>query len=668
MERLVESLKGVGKARKEQYEKLKIFSVKDLIFHFPKRYEDCTRAKSLKYVEDGGKAVVVAQVLEKRAINFSKRKNIFKILAKDEENTKLEITYFNNIYIYNSLKVGKKYIFYGRVNRYGLLFRMANPLILKNFGVIAKYSLTKGLGENILKNNIKQAVSLVKKDYNSLPKSLEKKYNLIDFKTAVILIHFPQNVMQYKIARRRLVFEELLYWQIGLLKLKTNKQKTLNFLKTANMEPFLKELPFSLTESQKNVVLECVADCKRTTPMNRLVQGDVGSGKTIVAVVLAYLFATENMGVALMAPTDILARQHYKTFSSFLEKFKIKVGLFVGGLKEKEKKIILERIKNGEIDVVIGTHSLFYDRVVFKNLSLIITDDHHRFGVKQREKFLNKGDAAHVLVMSATPIPRTLALIFYGDLDISTITELPPGRILVKTFFVNSKQRLKVLKFVAEHIKKKHQAYFVCPAVEKGQLLVENVFDYAKMLEGVFSKHCIGIIHGKMEAKEKNSVMEKFLKGEIDVLVATTVIEVGVDVSNASVIVIENAEMFGLAQLHQLRGRVGRSNLESFCFLISNNMSKENVSRMRALCETNDGFEVAKKDFSLRGPGDLFGQEQHGKMNFKIANLKRDFNCAKVCRKEAEQILLKDYELNSSENKNIKRNVNEFFSQDVNVL
>ncbi len=663
-------LKGVGKVRMRQYEKLKISSVKDLLCHFPVGYINCSEAKTLKELKEKEKAAVEVKILNKKAMKTRNNKYIFKILAQDKEGEIVEIVYFNNAYIYAALKIGGFYKLYGEFSDNFHGKKVLSPLILNEFGFIAKYGLTKGLTKNVLVSNLKQAFKLIEDNEDVLPKSLRVKYNLLNFKAAIFKIHFPKNAHDYYSARKRLVFEELLIWQIGILKFrKQDEEKECFALKDVNLKEFLKGLPFSLTSAQSRVIEECIKDCSKSTPMNRLVQGDVGSGKTVVAVALSFLFAKAKKEVVLMAPTEILARQHYKTFCSFLNGFGIRVGLLVGGLKKREKSELLEKLKTGEINVVVGTHALFYDDVVFNNLSLIITDEQHRFGVKQREKLKNKAFAAHVLVMSATPIPRTLALIFYGDLNISTIDELPPNRVPVKTFWVTSKKRDSVLKFVLGEISNGHQAYFVCPAIEEGENFKANVLNYAETLkENGFEKERIGILHGRMEACLKNEVMLKFLNREIDVLVSTTVIEVGVDVSNATVMVIENAEMFGLSQLHQLRGRVARSCFKAYCFLVSDFLTKENKQRMGVMCSTTDGFEISKKDLVLRGPGDIFKEQQHGKFNFKIANLKRDFNCAKICRKEAEEILRKDYELKDEENLKIKENVEKFINNSLTVL
>lgn len=669
LKQTVKNLKYVGEKRLKQYNILKINTIKDLLTHFPVKYLTYKK-KLLSKIKNQEKAAVFVKVVEKQMVKTRKKITICKILAKDEELNFLEIIYFNNVYVLNSFKVGFSYMLYGQFKKEGVLVKLINPIVLKNLNLITKYALTKGLTKNILVSHIKQALNMVNLNYVFIPKHLEKKYALVDFKTAIFLIHFPKNLQQYILAKKRLVFQELLIWQIAILALKKNKEnKNSKILKYFNFNEFLNSLPFELTNAQKRVIKECIKDCKKKQPMNRLIQGDVGCGKTIVAITLCYLFAKQKSSSVLMVPTDILARQHYSTFTTLLKKFNISVGLLVGGLKPKEKKNILEKISKGELDIVIGTHSLFYDSVVFKNLSLIVTDEQHRFGVNQREKLFNKEKAANLLIMSATPIPRTLALIFYGDLDISTINELPAGRKFAKTIWISSKKRDKALAFVKQQVLKKRQAYFVCPAVEKTQNNVVGVLEYAKMLEKKwFLKNRVGVVHGKMSSLEKNQVMEKFLKKELDVLVATTVIEVGVNILNANVILIENAERFGLAQLHQLRGRVLRGSLNAFCILVSDNNTPDNVKRMQAICSTKDGFEIAKKDLKIRGPGEFFGQQQHGKFNFKIANPLKDLNCLKICQKEAKEILEKDENLTKEENKYLKQAVEEIFKKQDFVL
>ena len=670
----VKTLQGVGEKRAEQYVKLKIETIYDLITNFPIGYVDCSNLKNIEDIKNGEKAVVRLAIVKKFAAKRVKKMVITKMLAKDEKGVIVEIVYFNNVFLPAKLSVKRAYCFYGAFIVDGFSIKIANPIIVNSLGLIAKYGLTKGLTRNVLVKNLKQAMAKIEEVDDFLPRYLVLKYNLISFKKAIEKIHFPKNVKEYLAARKRLVFQELFFWQLALLRMKKinsvgvekNEQEV---LKSLNLEPFLKELPFKLTAAQKRVIDECVLDCAKKTPMNRLVQGDVGSGKTVVAAAVCYLFAKEKQQVAFMAPTDILAGQHFKTFIDFFKKFKIKIALLVGSLKTKQKREVLNGIKNGEIDVVIGTHAIFQDGVEFNNLKLIITDEQHRFGVKQRERLINKGSFANVLVMSATPIPRTLALIIYGDLKVSTIDELPPNRVAVKTFHITSQKRDKALEFIKKEIAKKRQAFIVCPAIEGDENKLQSVISYEKILQkNGFLKERIGFLHGKMEASLKNEIMEKFLKREIDVLVATTVIEVGVDVANANVILIENAEMFGLSQLHQLRGRVARGSLKAYCILVSNSNSLDNLKRLQVICETTNGFEIAKKDLMLRGPGDFFGIKQHGEINFKIANLKRDLKVAVLSKKEAENMLELDENLEKEENLKIKQKVEKFLTNEITVL
>lgn len=668
----IDCLKNVGVKRAELYKKLNIYTIYDLLTYFPREYINCSESRTIKCVRFNEKNVVKARVLSKLSAKWFKNKKVFvcKVLAADEDEETFEIIYFNNTYIYSKLCVGSFYIFYGRFEKKPCGVSLLAPEVLQSVGFIPKYSLTKGLTTNILQSNLKQAILYVKDCCYILPRELILKYNFTDLKTALLNIHFPKTKQQYEKAREMFIFKELLCWQVGLLKLKSsvglrNKSK----IKDIDVNEFLNALPFKITGAQRRVIYECIADCSKDILMNRLIQGDVGSGKTVVAAALAFMFVRAGMQVALMAPTDILARQHYNTFCNFFKTFNINICVLVGSLKVKEKNKLIEGIKNGEYSVVIGTHAIFQDSVVFKNLGLVITDEQHRFGVKQREKLIAKGESVNILVMSATPIPRTLALIVYGDMNVSTIDELPPGRVAVSTYCVNSKMRKRVFNFLEKEINNKHQVYIVCPAIEDSKNNVQNVCCYANMLkENGFLKYNVGVMHGQLDAAAKNSVMQNFVNGSIDILVTTTVIEVGVDVLNASVIVIENAEMFGLAQLHQLRGRVGRGNLKSYCILISDLKSPDNKERMRALCDTNSGFEIARKDLSLRGPGDFFGIKQHGDVEFKIANLKRDFRIACICKKEAEHILALDKDLTRKENLSIKGAVNKLFSGDYVVI
>ena len=605
-------------------------------------------------------------------------KTMQRLVVRDETASGI-ITWFNQPYLKDKFVVGNKYKFFGKVNKKGGKITFNSPVFdaeekSQNTGrIIPIYPLTYNLSQNQLRKIMEAGIKEV---YGNLPETLPeylvKNYNLEDINNATKHIHFPDEFKDFDIARKRLVFEELLSVQLALLELKNsynNEIKGIEFSKEAKMSDVINTLPFKLTKAQLRVLEEIDSDMEKDKNMNRLLQGDVGSGKTVVAMCAAYKAVKSGYQAAIMAPTAILATQHLENFKNILENLGIRCELLVSGITKKKKENILERLKSGEIDILIGTHAIIEDNVEFKNLGLVVTDEQHRFGVKQRTKIAEKGENPDVLVMTATPIPRTLALILYGDLDISIIDELPPNRKKIETFAVNKNMTDRVNMFIEKQIDEGRQAYIVCPLVEENEEMdlksVEKIYEtYSKE---VFPQYRVEYIHGKMKPKEKDEIMERFKKHEIDILISTTVIEVGVDVPNSNIMVIENAERFGLAQLHQLRGRVGRGDYQSYCILKFDGKSDNVRKRMKVMCETNDGFIISEKDLELRGSGDFFGTAQHGLPEFKIANLFEDMDILKMVQSVAMKILLDDPKLEKKENRCLKELIKDKFTKRIEI-
>lgn len=645
----ISCLNGVGKKRLSLFLKLGLKSCFDLLCHFPTGYFDCSKFSFVEDFVDGKMFCVKAQIVEKFKAFKIKNLIVMKALAADEHGELFHLVFFNSKFLFYSLELSKFYVFFGKVEKAGNELQMVSPKVVsKNeIGLIAKYGLVEKLSHKIFANELRKVFSRFKINEN-LPQSVVSKFNLVDRNTAFFDIHFPRNEACLKRARRRLIFEELFFWQLGLKLLKKIQiKKTKVVLSSTNLSNFLKLLPFELSSSQVKVIKECVSDCSKPFPMNRLIQGDVGCGKTVIAQALCFLFVLSSFQVALMAPTEVLARQHFNNFRGLFLKLGIEVGLLVGSLKRAEKNLVLNKLSEGTIKVLIGTHSLFSRSTVFNNLGLVITDEQHRFGVLQRSRFVKKGQVPHVLIMSATPVPRTLAMVFFADVDVSIVDRAPAGKAKTKTFHIPPSKRLRAFSFLASEVKKGHQAYIVCPLIDDGKkkaVAVEPYFQALKKVEQ-FKNLKIEMLHGKQTSEQKIFLMDRFVNGEIDVLVTTSVVEVGIDNGNATVILIENAELFGLASLHQLRGRVGRGRFESFCVLISSAKTEQAKARMKAMCEFEDGFEISKIDLKLRGPGQFFGTLQHGICNFKIVNLFEHLNLFEVCSKEAEKFANGSYEL-----------------------
>lgn len=679
----VKYVKGVGPQKVKLLNKIGIFNVKDLITYYPRGYEDRSKPKNICECANGEVALIEAVAMSRLIdTRISKGRTMQKLPIVDETGQAV-ITWFNQPYLKSKFQMGKRYRFYGKVEfQYGKIC-MNSPVFdeienSNNTGkIIPIYPLTYSLTQNTLRKIIENGLEKVK-EQGSLPETLPEyilnEYKLENVNKANYDIHFPKDFDDFKKARRRLVFEELLSTQLALLQLKNSnltEKKGIKFDENVKMSDVINTIPFKLTKAQLRVLQEIDENMESEKSMNRLLQGDVGSGKTVVAMITAYKAVKSGYQVAILAPTAILATQHMVNFEKMLNQFDIKCELLISGISKKKKEDILERLKKGEIDILIGTHAMLEENVEFKNLGLVVTDEQHRFGVKQRTKIAQKGQNPDVLVMSATPIPRTLALILYGDLDISIIDELPPNRKTIETFAVTNRMEERINNFIKKQIDEGRQAYIVCPLVEESD---EEDTDlkavttlYEKCKEETFSNYRVEYIHGKMRPKEKDEIMEKFKNKEIDILISTTVIEVGVDVPNANIMVIEDAERFGLAQLHQLRGRVGRGEYKSYCVLKFKGKGQNTKERMKIMCETNDGFLISQKDLELRGSGDFFGTMQHGIPDFKIANLFTDMDILKLAQEAAVKIVSDDPKLEKEENKLLKMSVKNKFTDRIEI-
>lgn len=656
-------LKGVGPKRAEYYKKLGINTVYDLLNHYPRGYLDFTSPVSISqaaansFENSAVKGKIVKKLPEAR---IKKGLSIYKAVFTDDVND-LTIVIYNSEFAFKQLEPYKEYILYGKITGNLVRYEMTNPLIVPAEApdrIQPVYSLTEGLTQSLLRKTMHAALeSFGGEIYEPMPKSIMQEYSLCSYNFALENIHFPNDSHSCGIAKHRLVFDELLILQLGMYVLKKRSQsRTGCVMKNIQIDDFYNSLPFELTKGQQDAVNDCVQDMCKGSPMNRLVQGDVGSGKTAVAAGAAFFAYKNGFQTALMAPTEILAVQHYETLSEFLEPLGVKIALLTGSLTPKQKKILKQQIANGEYNVVVGTHALVQQTTEFNKLGIVITDEQHRFGVEQRAALAKKGQNPHKLVMSATPIPRTLALMIYGDLDISILRELPEGRQPVETYAVTGKLRERAFGFVKDRLDEGRQAYIVCSMIDESEMDLQDVKSYARKLqEGSFKDYKIGLLHGKLSPAEKEQVMNEFKEHKTDLLVSTTVIEVGVDVPNSAVMVIENADRFGLSQLHQLRGRVGRGRYKSYCILITDNVSEESRKRLKILSKIHDGFKISEQDLKLRGPGDFFGSRQHGLPVMKIADMSADLETLKQAQKAAQEITSADPMLNDPENRGLKQ-------------
>ena len=673
----IQYVKGIGPKKAEKLNKLGIYTIKDLLYYFPRQFEDRSIIKKIAQLEDEEKVTVKALITNIESYTPKKGMTITRIDVKDDTGF-AKLTFFNREYIKNTFRVGDSILAFGKVKKNGrfvelnsceLEYLSASP---KNIGkLVPVYPLSYGVTNKDIMNTVRMVFE--SKDIKIpeyMPEYILKKYRLCGIEYAIKNIHFPKDKESLKIALYRLIFEELLVLQLGLFMYKggSSDEKGILFKRNQRLDEVLKSLPFSLTRAQNRALNEIIDDMCSEKVMNRLVQGDVGSGKTVVALLALAECVFNGYQGALMAPTEILAQQHYESFTETFEDIGINVELLTGSVTKKQKEGILQRARDGDIDILIGTHALIEDNVEFKNIGLVITDEQHRFGVRQRGKLSSKGESPDILVMTATPIPRTLALILYGDLDISIIDELPPGRQPIETIAVEKKKRDKVYNsLVRREVDKGRQVYIVCPLVEESETLdITSATETAEEIKRDFFPDLrVGLLHGKMKPSEKDTIMTAFKNHELDILVSTTVIEVGVNVPNSTLMIIENAERFGLAQLHQLRGRVGRGKHQSYCVLIYGSNSEVCRKRMSIMEETNDGFKISEKDLEIRGPGEFFGTMQHGVPELKVANLFKHMKILKTVQQEARIIIGEDSTLDFKEYRGLKREIESKFKDKI---
>ncbi len=678
----ITSLKGIGEKSGSLFHKLGVETVDDLLHNYPRAYDACEEPVPIGQVREGSIQAVSGQLLQTASVRRFQSMQITVVTVKDLTGS-LQLVWYNMPYLRTQLQMGSILVFRGRVVRKNGRLTMEQPEIFTReayeqvmHSMRPVYSQTRGLGNKAITKAVLQALEQRQMEREYLPEYLRRKYELAEYNYAIEHIHFPDNQKELLFARKRLVFDEFLFFLLAVRRLKDHRQdcRSAFIMKTADQaDALLASLPYELTEAQKKVLQEVRRDLGSGLVMNRLIQGDVGSGKTIIAVLALLETACNGFQGAMMAPTEVLAKQHYESILSLFEAYGIekRVVLVTGSMTAKEKRLAYEKIASHEADIIVGTHALIQEKVHYDKLALVITDEQHRFGVGQREALGAKGEdgnggaVPHVLVMSATPIPRTLAIILYGDLDISIIDEMPAERLPIKNCVVNTGYREKAYQFISREVAAGRQAYVICPMVEESEMIeAENVLDYTKLLRRKLPETVtVEYLHGKMKGREKNRIMERFAAGEIQVLVSTTVVEVGVNVPNATVMLIENAERFGLAQLHQLRGRVGRGAHQSYCIMVNCSDQDGTQERLDILNRSNDGFYIASEDLKLRGPGDIFGLRQSGDLEFKLADIFTDANMLKTVSEEVDAMLERDPQLEQPDHMALKARLDSYVSR-----
>ena len=665
----VRYIKGIGEKKAQALAKLGVFSLYDLVSYFPRKYEDRSTVMPIALTSGGESVCIEALVADTPRLTRVRRGlELVKLRAVDESGS-VDITFFNQPYTKDNLIRGESYMFFGKIEAAGMRRSMVNPVYEKSAGsgtvtgrIIPIYRVCNGLNQRTMLQAVRQGLdACLDRIPDVLPQDVRERCRLAQTAYAYENIHFPKDFDALELARRRLIFEELFVLACALGRIRGERVREEGIkLSVHDMSRFWASLPFSPTGAQKRAIEQALGDISSGAVMNRLVQGDVGSGKTLVAAALMWQCAENGYMSAFMAPTEILAEQHYSTLTSMLAPLGVRIGRLTGATSAKEKRETKAKLKAGEYDIVVGTHALFSQDVEYSNLALVVTDEQHRFGVGQRSALIGKGQKPHVLVMSATPIPRTLALIIYGDLDVSVIDELPPGRQKVDTFAVDESYRQRLNGFIRKLVGEGRQVFVVCPMVEENEELpikLKSAQEHAAELAALFPDLTVACIHGRMKPKEKDAVMSAVVAGEVNILVATTVIEVGVDVPNAALMIIENAERFGLSQLHQLRGRVGRGKHKSYCVLVSDNDSEDVRARLSIMTKTNDGFKISEEDLRLRGPGDFFGSRQHGLPEMHVADLGADMNVMQRAQSEAQLLLASDPELSAPEHAALRQSV-----------